>query len=207
MGELADRGMLALGDGYRTKRAEHGQPGFRILRAGDIQKGRIIPEGVDFVSDAYARQIGPKVSQSGDVILTTKGSVGRTSVVPSNLEPVVYSPQICYFRVLDKEALDGSYLAAWFRSPDLQEQASKLMFKSDMAPYINLRDIRSLTVPLPSRNEQRRRGELQRNLQGIFHATHAETKRLECTRDELLPLLMSGKIRVRDVENVVEGVV
>jgi len=207
IGELADRGILAFSDGYRTKRAEHGQPGFRILRAGDIPGGHILPEGVDFVSNVYARQIGQKISQPGDVILTTKGSVGRVAVVPSDLEPVVYSPQICYFRVLDKDALDDSYLAAWFRSSDLQAQAAKLMFKSDMAPYINLRDIRSIIVPVPDRNEQRLRGELQHSLLEIFHFAHSENRKLGRTRDELLPLLMSGKVRIQEAAEIVEGVV
>lgn len=207
IGELADRGVLAQGDGYRTKQSEHGQPGFRILRAGDIRNGRILPEGADFVSESYARQIGQKASRSNDIVMTTKGSVGRVAVVPPNLEAVVYSPQICYFRVLDEETLDRGYLAAWFRSSDLQTQASRLMFKSDMAPYINLRDIRSLTVPVPNRAEQRKQGELQRSLLDIIHAAHSENRRLERTRDELMPLLMSGKVRVRDAEKVVEGVV
>ena len=207
IGELADRGVLALGDGYRTKQAEHGQPGLRILRAGDIRDGRIIPEGADFVSKSYVRQIGQKASQSNDIVMTTKGSVGRVAVVPADLETVVYSPQICYFRVLDEDALDRGYLAAWFRSSSLQTQASQLMFKSDMAPYINLRDIRSLTVPVPNRVEQRKQGEFQRSLLDIIHAAHSENRRLERTRDELLPLLMSGKVRVRDAEKSVEGVV
>jgi type I restriction enzyme, S subunit len=207
LGELADSGVLNLGDGYRTKRDEHGQPGFRILRAGDVQNGRVIPEGADFVSDSCRQQIGKKLSHPGDIILTTKGSVGRVAVVPPDLETVVYSPQICYFRVIDGETIDRNYLAAWFRSPDLQSQASQLMFKSDMAPYINLRDIRSLSVPIPCWADQRRQGELQGSLQEVFQAVHSENNQLRRTRDELLPLLMSGKIHVRDAEKVAEEIV
>lgn len=207
IGELADRGVLALGDGYRTKRAEHGYPGFRILRAGDVRDGRIIPEGADFVSESYGRQVGAKVARPNDVVMTTKGTVGRVAVVPPGFESVVYSPQICFFRVLDEDALDHGYLGAWFRSAAVQVQASRLMFKSDMAPYINLRDIRSLIISVPSRAERRRQGELQRNLLSIFHAAHSENRVIGRMRDELLPLLMSGRVRVRDAERVVEEVV
>ncbi|GHE88114.1 hypothetical protein GCM10017786_20090 [Amycolatopsis deserti] len=38
-------------------------------------------------------------------------------------------------------------------------------------------------------------------------AAEQENLQLESTRDQLLPLLMSGKVRVRDAEKVVEGVV
>lgn len=207
IGELVDRGTLEVGDGYRTKQSEHGRPGLRILRAGDVRDFRVSPGSDDFVSLDYSRQIGGKASRPGDVIMTTKGTVGRVAVVPSGMDSVVYSPQICYFRVRDHQLLDVGYLAAWFRSVDLEAQTASLMYKSDMAPYINLRDIRSLSIPLPDADERRRQGELQLPLLKRFDACCVENKRLAHTRDELLPLLMSGKVTVRGVEDLVEGVV
>jgi type I restriction enzyme S subunit len=207
LGELVDCGGLILGDGYRTKRLEHGQPGLRILRAGDIRDGLIDPVGDDFVSQSFARQIGPKMSQSGDIVMTTKGTVGRVAVVSSDTERLVYSPQLCYFRVVDNGTLDRGYLAAWFRSADLQCQASLRMFKSDMAPYINLQDIRSLEVPIVPFEQQRQQGETQLKLLELFDGARAEIKRLVRLRDVLLPQLMSGRIRVRDAKQIVGDVV
>jgi type I restriction enzyme S subunit len=101
-------------------------------------------------------------------------------------------------RVKDRERLDIGYLAAWFRSVDLESQTASPMYKSDMAPYINLRDIRSLSVPLPDSDERHRQGEVQRVLLDRFDACCVENERLARARDELLPLLMSGKLRVKD---------
>lgn len=207
LGELVGGGGLVLGDGYRTKRSEHGQPGLRILRAGDVHDSRIDPVGDDFVSQSYARQIGPKMSQSGDIVMTTKGTVGRVAVVSSAMERLVYSPQLCYFRVVDNGTLDRGYLATWFRGSDLQYQASLRMFKSDMAPYINLQDIRSLEVPIVPFEQQRRQGETQLKLLELFDGANAENTRLVRVRDALLPQLMSGKIRVRDAVQLAGSVV
>lgn len=80
------------------------------------------------------------------------------------------------------------------------------MYKSDMAPYINLRDIRSLSVPMPDLAEQQQRGEEQLALLNQFDANGVENESLARTRDELLPLLMSGKIRVKDAEATVSEV-
>ncbi|MBF6070025.1 restriction endonuclease subunit S [Nocardia farcinica] len=44
-------------------------------------------------------------------------------------------------------------------------------------------------------------------LHALASQVMAESVKLAKVRDELLPLLMSGKVRVRDAENVVEGVV
>lgn len=155
LAELRSRGVLDFGDGYRTKRSEHGQPGFRILRVADVTDGEVHTTGPDFVSEVYAKAIGSKASQPGDVLLTTKGTVGRVAVYPNSAEQVVYSPQLCYFRVRDETVLHPRLLAYWFRSGAFLEQAAHRANNTDMAAYINLRDIASLSLDLPNADEQR----------------------------------------------------
>lgn len=203
VGQLSEHAVIEFSDGYRTKKSEHGKPGLRILRAGDVRDSYVYPAGNDYVSQDYSRQIGSKVSAPGDIVLTTKGTVGRVAIVAEVIERVVYSPQVCYFRVTDPAQVDHGYLGAWFRSSDLQRQAATLMYKSDMAPYISLRDIRSLVVPLPSVEEQRRIGSVQRTLMAAFDASRLENEVLARTRDELLPLLMCGKVHVKEADAVV----
>jgi type I restriction enzyme S subunit len=207
LGDLVARGVIALSDGYRTKRAEHASDGYRIVRAGDVADGRVDLAGPDFVSIKFGQQIGAKALHAGDVVLTTKGSVGRVAIVPSGVGRAVYSPQLCYFRVKNTAELDPGFLAGWFMSDDLQHQAETRMFKSDMAPYINLQDIRSMLVPYPAAGRRAVIGLRQAALQRHVNAMHDENRRLAAMRDELLPLMMSGKVRVRAAEHVVEGAV
>jgi type I restriction enzyme S subunit len=147
LGDLAAAGVLELGDGYRTKRGEHGRPGYRILRVADVGDGAVRADGPDFVSEDFVRQIGPKAARAGDVLLTTKGTVGRVAIMPEHTEPVVYSPQLCYFRILDPSRLSARWLAYWFKSGEFLMQASHRANNTDMAAYINLADIRSLVLP------------------------------------------------------------
>jgi type I restriction enzyme S subunit len=207
LGELQADGAIELGDGYRTNRSEHDRDGFCIVRAGDVARGRLVASGDDFVSLTFERQVGAKAVQPGDVVLTTKGSVGRVAVAPPDIGRAVYSPQLCYFRVKDPSQINQGYLAGWFTSDDLQRQAAQRMFKSDMAPYINLQDIRSMRLPLPSMALQVAIGSDQARLQQLFASVDGESRTLRRTRDALLPLLMSGKVRTQDADQVVEGVV
>lgn len=204
LADLCARGWLHVSDGYRTKRSEHGHPGLRILRAGDVRTDSIIPTGPDFVSDEFREAIGMKASQPGDVIMTTKGTVGRVGVIPSGVGQVVFSPQLCYFRVLDPTRLAPGFLSGWFRSDDVQRQAEARMYKSDMAPYINLKDIQTMTMPVMPPADQHRIGEAQSALERMAHAVLHDNGILAKTRDQLLPLLMSGKLRVRDAELRIE---
>jgi type I restriction enzyme S subunit len=160
LGDLVASGALQLGDGYRTKRSEHGQRGYRIIRVADVMDDVVNLDGPDFVADAYAKAIGTKAGQAGDILLTTKGTVGRVAVMPDTDELVVYSPQLCFFRVLDYDAIIPRFLRYWFSSPEFWNQAVDRMNNTDMAAYINLADIRSLKLTLPDLDEQRAIAEL-----------------------------------------------
>lgn len=182
LGALSDAGVLEIGDGYRTKRSEHGQPGYRILRVADVADGRISREGGDFVRAEYSRAIGAKRSQPGDVLLTTKGTVGRVAVYPPDAEPVVYSPQLCYFRVKEPRVLDARYLAYWFKSESFKRQASHRANNTDMAAYLNLRDIRSLQLTVASIERQKAIADIL----GALDDKIAANERLTTVVDELL---------------------
>lgn len=204
--QLAEKGLLKFSDGYRTKRAELDAPGLRILRAGDIRDNRVFASGSDFVSEEYRAKIGDKVSAVNDVVITTKGTVGRVAMVLAGFEGNVYSPQLCYLRVSGLDAVAPCYVAAWLRSGDAWAQMSSVMHKSDMAPYINLKDIGALEMPWGDHEFRNELGARLNVLMEYFHALGVENSKLAETRDELLPLLMSGKLRVKDAEKIVEEI-
>ena len=154
IGELAAAGVLTFGDGYRTRRDQLREPGYRILRVADVADGVVNRTGPDFVSEELTAQIGSKLSEQGDILLTTKGTVGRVAEMPAG-ERVVYSPQLCYFRLNDEDRLSRRFLSLWFRSAEFVRQASHRANNTDMAPYINLADIRSLEIEVPPIATQR----------------------------------------------------
>ncbi len=152
--DLVADGILCFGDGYRTKRSELADGGYRIIRVADISSGTVNLAGPDHVGSKFAGTIGNKAGRPNDILVTTKGTVGRVAVLPELTGRVVYSPQVCYFRVEDERVLDRGFLRYWFSSPEFWAQAQDRMNKTDMAAYINLADIQSLKVSLPSINEQ-----------------------------------------------------
>lgn len=153
--ELVRAGHLELGDGYRTKRSEHGRPGLPILRVADVHDGRIEPSFEDYISLQYRGSMGSKVSRPGDVVLTTKGTVGRVAMMADGGPEFVYSPQVCYFRIRSADApIEPRYLYYWFKSEQFLNQAGHRKSQTDMADYINLADIRSLKMELPERSVQ-----------------------------------------------------
>lgn len=152
--QFVQGGALSFGDGYRTKKSEHGQPGIPILRVAEVHNGCIRPEFIDYVSTSFRGAMGEKVSRAGDIVLTTKGTVGRAAIIPEGAPEFVYSPQVCYFRVSTDGPLTRKYLYYWFKSSEFWDQAGSRKSQTDMADYLNMADIKSLRLTAPSRGVQ-----------------------------------------------------
>lgn len=75
-----------------------------------------------------------------------------------------------------------------------------------MADYINLTDIGSLQLALPTIEDQRGLARVLEPLDGLVASLRKESRSLAEIRDALLPRLMSGELNVRDVEKSVEQV-
>jgi type I restriction enzyme S subunit len=154
--DLAEAGVLAFGDGYRTRRDELGASGFRIIRVRDVNSESISFQSPDFVISDRERAIGAKRAVENDVVLTTKGSVGRVAIVPALDENAVYSPQVCYFRIYKSDELNVRWFFYWLQSPEFWTQARDRMNNTDMAAYVNLADIASLQLTVPTIAHQAR---------------------------------------------------
>ncbi|MFJ9636566.1 restriction endonuclease subunit S [Streptomyces sp. NPDC101178] len=204
LAELVKRGYVTLGDGYRTKQAEHGEPGLPILRVSDVGRGAIIPSFTHFVSNSYRSAMGPKVSQRGDVILTTKGTVGRVAIIEAGQPEFVYSPQVCYFRLTNNSPVSPLYLLHWFQGKEFWRQAGRLKGQTDMADYLSLRDIRSLKITVPSPTDLAEFNRVCNPMQEQSEVLRRENRTLTTLRDTLLPELLTGKIRVKDAERIME---
>src|SRR5690242_10616410 len=107
--DLIRERLLDIGDGYRAKNIEMGSKGLPFARAGNIDGGFHF-ESADILDERNVPKAGEKISRSGDVVFTSKGTVGRFAFVKDDTPAFVYSPQLCYWRVLRPLVLDPRYL-------------------------------------------------------------------------------------------------
>ena len=99
-------------------------------------------------------KVGDKISQPGDVVFTSKGTVGRLALVRETTPRFVYAPQICFWRTLDPALLDGRWLYYWMFGEEFGQQMSAVKGQTDMADYVSLGDQRRMEVRLPPIDEQ-----------------------------------------------------
>ena len=152
--ELIDTGSLEIGDGYRAKNSELSKSGLPFARAGNIKDGFHFDDADCFPAENLHR-VKNKASIPGDVVFTSKGTVGRFGFVREHTPRFVYSPQLCFWRSLDTVLIDPRYLFYWMSGPDFFRQFKEVSGQTDMAEFVSLRDQRDMRITIPPVREQR----------------------------------------------------
>ncbi|WP_457673787.1 DUF559 domain-containing protein [Thiolapillus sp.] len=152
--ELIEAGDLIINDGYRVKKSELSSMGTPFARAQNVNDGFHL-DGADCFPEEDISKIGIKISQPGDVVFTSKGTVGRFAFVREDTPRFVYSPQLCFWRSLNHAKLHPRWLYYWMQSREFFVQYSRVADQTDMAQYVSLRDQRRMCITIPPLNEQR----------------------------------------------------
>lgn len=134
---------------------EHATPprtpdGVMLLSARNIQNGFLSFDKVDYISEGTHESLARRLEiQSGDVLLSCSGSVGRSTVVPDGSRfSLVRS--VAVLRPIRKS---GHFISMMLRSPQLQAQINSRKTETAQANIFQ-KQIRSLTLPLPPEKEQ-----------------------------------------------------
>jgi len=153
---LIDSKALVIGDGYRAKNSELStDEGLPFARAGDINNG-IQLENVECLAPENLHKAGEKISQTGDALFTSKGTVGRVAFVTDETPEFVYSPQLTWWRVIDTQQIHPEFLYCWMRGQEFISQINSFSGQTDMAAYVSLKDQRQMMyITLPKIKDQK----------------------------------------------------
>jgi type I restriction enzyme S subunit len=152
---LIKAGLMMISDGYRAKNEELGGDGYIFLRAGHVTDTHIDFKGVERFHKELSNRVSSKLSQPGDVVVTTKGnSTGRVTYVTPDVPTFVYSPHLSFWRSLGPDTVVPGFLRYWSRGKEFHGQLEGLKASTDMAPYLSLVDQRRLRITLPTPSEQ-----------------------------------------------------
>lgn len=151
---LLDDGKLMIGDGYRAKNEELATSGIPFARAGNIKDGFQFHDA-DRFPECNLSRVGNKISEPGDVVFTSKGTVGRFALVTTKTPRFVYSPQLCFWRSVDATLIEPRFLFYWMFGHEFFVQFKGVAGQTDMAEYVSLGDQRRMHITLPPAPEQR----------------------------------------------------
>ncbi|HYL91025.1 MAG TPA: restriction endonuclease subunit S [Burkholderiales bacterium] len=182
VGDLVDQGALRISDGYRVRNEELGSEGVPFVRGGDIGDGWINTNTVDHIRPEFVSRISAKLTQPGDAAFITKGTVGRAGWLRPEQPPVVFAPQVAYWRVTDRNVLDPGFVFYFMRSYEFQSALDGVKTHGAMAAdYVSISQQHDFRFRFPDVETQRTiasilaalddKIELNRRIDGTLEAT------------------------------------
>ena len=157
--------------------------GVPVIRGNNLLIGmkgrRFIDENFVFVSEEKAKELSRCDAAHQDIILTARGTIGQTGIIPndSKYDKYILSANQLRFRI-DQNIADPVFIYYRLSTPQMtdymlsQNQGSAL-------PNMNLGNARALPVLLPPNNEQRRIAEILSSLDDKIELNRKMNKTLE----------------------------
>lgn len=157
----------------------------------DRTERTISPVGLDSISSP--------LYPVGSIAMTSRATIGACALLG---EPAAVNQGFIVLQPRDDSMRIWLYCQLLARVEELKAWANGATFLE-----LPKKIFRGLLVELGSENAMRDFAKLSEPLVERMHALQRESALLAATRDELLPLLMSGKITVKDAEKTIEEVI
>ncbi|TBV09506.1 restriction endonuclease subunit S [Stutzerimonas kirkiae] len=170
---------------YRPRPDEFQDHGVSFIRAADMSDGRVLFNSAQCISKLARSRIRKGIGLPGDVLLSHKGTVGKVAYVPEECPDFVCSPQTTFWRVLDEQTLNRSFLFAYLQSAEFKAQLASRKGETDMADYVSLTAQRQLQIPVPSISIQRAIGKTFSALNDRITLLRETSATLEATAQAL----------------------
>jgi type I restriction enzyme S subunit len=179
------------GDHHTPRRSTEG---VLLLSARNVRDGYLALKNVDYVDETeYSRMIKRCHPESGDILISCSGTIGKICAVPSNF-------RCCLVRSaalvkLDRQVIDTRFGEWSFRTSIVQRQIAATQLQAAQ-PNLFQGGIRSLLLIIPSISEQQF---IALRLDALEHGIQAEQKQgvaLRTIKSGLMQDLLTGKVRV-----------
>lgn len=179
---------------------EHATPkrsakGFYLLSARNIQDGWISLEDVDFVDGSEYERIKKRCNpESGDILISCSGTVGRVTLVPNDLHAVMVRSAALIKP--DHDAVNNVFLQFALQSLYLQKQILNKINKGAQANlFIN--HIENLKILVPPQNEQLAIAHILGLMDSIINQNNQLIAKKELRKKWLMQNLLTGKKRLK----------
>ena len=169
--------------------SENGE--YKIITIKSVQDGYLVTDGSSKVTEYPTKMPAYCKLQSGDILLSLTGNVGRCCLVT---EPNLLLNQRVA-KIKAKECYDNSFSYALFR---LKETKELLISISRGTAQANLSPVEASKLPMviPSEDARKNFSMISGSIMDKITSIHIENRTLSTLRDTLLPRLMSGELEV-----------
>lgn len=145
---ILQRKLLEIQDGNHGEKhpkvEDFSDEGVPFITANCLNDDRLDLTNCYFLPASWLKWLRIGFSQAGDVLLSHKGSIGLTAIVPARDGPIILSPQVTYYRV-NPDCLLPEFLRGFFQTTSFQAKMKK---EAEQTTRSYLGITRQLDLPL-----------------------------------------------------------
>lgn len=180
------------------KASDYVSEGIPFIMANDILNGSLNLNSCKHISKELAESLRKGFSYPGDVLLTHKGSVGNTALVPFLCcDYIMLTPQVTYYRVVNNNLLSKYFLKLCFESPAFKKKL-KIAASSGTRPYVGITEQTQLTITLPQIEEQQKIADFLMTVDKKISLLKEKYALLEQYKKGVMQKLFKQEIRFKD---------
>jgi type I restriction enzyme S subunit len=177
--------------------------GPHFLNISSLKSGRLDLAESDHVSEEdFAKWTCRVTPQKGDLLFSYETRIGEAALMPGGLRACL-GRRMALLRP-DRTVMDPVFLLHFYLSPAFQRIVAMHTIHGATVPRLGLATMPDWVIEIPSFEAQQQIAGALGSLQESIVQAEREGDCLARTRDELLPLLMSGKVRVKNETAVSE---
>ena len=170
--------------------------GVPFIMASDVKNGSVDLVNCSFITKEQALTLRKGFSIDGDVLLTHKATLGEVALLKTDLDFVMLTPQVTYYRIKDKNRLNNKYLKYYFESSYFQKVLMQYAGGSTRA-YLGITKQLDLPLIKPPFKEQKAIANILTAFDDKIENLQAQNKTLEQTAQTIFKEWF-GKYQVGD---------
>ena len=199
-GAVGNVGSTLLGGTPDRTKSEYWKNGvISWIASGKANEDRVLEPTELITPEALVRSAAKLMPAKTTVLAITGATLGQVARLEINTSG---NQSLVGISHEDPATNDWLYFAIRYEMDELLKHAT-----GAAQQHVNKRAVDALQIPLPSAERMQVWGKAVRPLLDLAATVDRESLQLSRTRDELLLLLMSGRVRVKDAEKVVEDAV
>jgi type I restriction enzyme, S subunit len=129
------------------KASDYVPTGVPFIMANNLIDGQVDYSSCSYLSEHQANSLDKGFARTGDVLITHKGTIGRTAIVDNKFKFIMLTPQVTYYRTL--KGLNNKYLKEYFNSDYFQTEMFNIAGNGTTRAYIGITAQKKLPIVVP----------------------------------------------------------
>lgn len=143
--------------------------GVPFIMANNLIDGEVDLKNCAFITERQAETLDKGFAKSGDVLLTHKGTIGRTALLECDNEYVVLTPQVTYYRA--KSVIKKEFIKVFFDTDFFQAAIKQMASTGSTRDYVGITAQQDLPFIVPEEK-------LQETFVEFFNKKFSEKKKI-----------------------------